>query len=243
MDPTSLSFDASTIHSLPTYIPFANHHHTENGDVVRVMAESNITEPKYDGLGIDDVAENEHVLVHWRQSGGPDGSSSAAQDSSKTSSSSTLSWSTAHNHSDAPLIDDDISGNDDDGIASSTSYLYMYLCKNMLVLCSYSSNLSGDISNACAFLNCFYGSNYPTSQKHSPYIQKTSGLWKLLCILDVYLYMYMCVCVLVLTRYPLHPDGCKLSVLLTFHINTTPIGRVGNLASKEAFIDSMALRI
>ena len=39
------------------------------------------------------------------------------------------------------------------------------------------------------------------------------------------------------------PDCCKLCVLLTFHINSTPIWRLGNLASREASIDYAALRI
>ena len=41
----------------------------------------------------------------------------------------------------------------------------------------------------------------------------------------------------------LQPDGCKLSVLLTFHINITPIWRLVNLASTEASIDYTALGI
>ena len=38
----------------------------------------------------------------------------------------------------------------------------------------------------------------------------------------------------------LQPDGCKLSVILAFHINSTLIWRLGNLASREASIVYMA---
>ena len=41
----------------------------------------------------------------------------------------------------------------------------------------------------------------------------------------------------------LYPDDCKSSVLLIFHINSTPIWRLGNLASIEASIDYTALRM
>ena len=39
------------------------------------------------------------------------------------------------------------------------------------------------------------------------------------------------------------PDCCKLSVLLTFHINNTPIWRLVDFAYAEASIDYMALGI
>ena len=45
------------------------------------------------------------------------------------------------------------------------------------------------------------------------------------------------------TSGPLQPDGCKLSVLLTFSVNSTPIWRLGNVASMEASIDYTALGI
>ena len=45
------------------------------------------------------------------------------------------------------------------------------------------------------------------------------------------------------TSDPLQSDGCRLSVLLSFHISTMPILCFGNLASMEASIDYMALRI
>ena len=41
----------------------------------------------------------------------------------------------------------------------------------------------------------------------------------------------------------LQPCGCKLSVLLSFHINSTSVLRLGNLASRGASIDYMALSI
>ena len=46
-----------------------------------------------------------------------------------------------------------------------------------------------------------------------------------------------------LTLHPLQPDGSTLYVLVTFHINSTPIWRLLNLASIEASIDDTALRI
>ena len=45
------------------------------------------------------------------------------------------------------------------------------------------------------------------------------------------------------TSDPLQSDGCKLSVLLTFHIYSTPVSRLGNLASRGASIDYTALRL
>ena len=39
------------------------------------------------------------------------------------------------------------------------------------------------------------------------------------------------------TNDPLQPDGCKLSVLLTFRIISTSIRRHGNVVSMEASID------
>ena len=55
-------------------------------------------------------------------------------------------------------------------------------------------------------------------------------------------------CMLVLTvgsraSDPLQPDGRELSVLLTFHNNSTPSRRPGNLASWKASIDYTALAI
>ena len=49
--------------------------------------------------------------------------------------------------------------------------------------------------------------------------------------------------IFIITSDQLQPDGCKLSVLLTFHINSTPIWRLGNLVSREASIDYTALGI
>ena len=40
----------------------------------------------------------------------------------------------------------------------------------------------------------------------------------------------------------MQPDCCKLSVLLTFHINSTPIRRLENLASMEASVDYTGLK-
>ena len=41
----------------------------------------------------------------------------------------------------------------------------------------------------------------------------------------------------------MQPGGCKQSVLLTFHIDSTPCRRLVNLASGEASIDYTAIRI
>ena len=49
--------------------------------------------------------------------------------------------------------------------------------------------------------------------------------------------------IFVCTNDPLQQNGCKLSVLLTFHISSSPISRLENLASREAFIDYKAIRI
>ena len=46
-----------------------------------------------------------------------------------------------------------------------------------------------------------------------------------------------------ITSDPLQPDDCKLSVLLTFHINNKPIWRLAILASTDASIDYAALKI
>ena len=48
---------------------------------------------------------------------------------------------------------------------------------------------------------------------------------------------------ILLTSDPLQPDDCKLSVLLTFCINSAPISRLGNVASMETSIDYTALTI
>ena len=41
----------------------------------------------------------------------------------------------------------------------------------------------------------------------------------------------------------LQSDGCKLSVLLRLNINSTPLWRLINLASREASTDNTAIRI
>ena len=43
------------------------------------------------------------------------------------------------------------------------------------------------------------------------------------------------------TSDQLKQDGCKLFVLLTFHINSMPIWCLGNLASREAAIDYQSI--
>ena len=48
---------------------------------------------------------------------------------------------------------------------------------------------------------------------------------------------------LIHTSDPLQPDYCEQSVLIKFRINSTPIWRLGNVASMEASIDYMAIRI
>ena len=45
------------------------------------------------------------------------------------------------------------------------------------------------------------------------------------------------------TNEPLQPDGCKLSVLLTFHNNSTPFSDLENLANREKSIDHTVFRI
>ena len=45
------------------------------------------------------------------------------------------------------------------------------------------------------------------------------------------------------TRDQMQPNGCKLFVPYKFHMDSTPILRLGNLASGDASIDYTALRI
>ena len=55
--------------------------------------------------------------------------------------------------------------------------------------------------------------------------------------------VYAIILSMVYTSDRLHPDGCKLCVLYTFHINSTPIWRLDYFASRESSIDYTALRI
>ena len=57
-----------------------------------------------------------------------------------------------------------------------------------------------------------------------------------ICIILTYVYIYM------YTSDSLQPNGCKLSVVLTFLIYSTPIWRLVKLASREASIDYTALK-
>ena len=62
-------------------------------------------------------------------------------------------------------------------------------------------------------------------------------------ILTFIYYLLCCVDLFYLTNDALQPDGCKLSVLLTFHINSTPIWCLGNFVSRESSIDYTVLGI